>query len=93
VGPVYRGHPEDARLLAGCYTRSLELAAERGLRSVALPAISCGVYGYPLEEACRIAVDTTLAFLADHPAIERILFVLFSESDRQVYERYLQRLA
>jgi O-acetyl-ADP-ribose deacetylase (regulator of RNase III) len=93
VGPVYRGHPEDARLLAGCYTRSLELAAERGLRSVAFPAISCGVYGYPLEEACRIAVDTTAAYLSGHPEIQRVVFVLFSGKDRKVYEDYLQGLA
>jgi O-acetyl-ADP-ribose deacetylase (regulator of RNase III) len=93
VGPVYRGRPEDARLLASCYTSSLMLAAERGLTGVAFPAISCGVYGYPLEDACRVAVDTTLAFLADHPVLARVVFVLFSEKDRQVYEAYLRQLA
>lgn len=93
VGPVYRGRPEDARLLAGCYTSSLTLAAERQLATIAFPAISCGVYGYPLADACKIAIDTTLAFLEKHPEIQRVVFVLFSESDRQTYSAYRQRLA
>lgn len=93
VGPVYRGRPEDARLLAGCYTSSLTLAAERQLAAIAFPAISCGVYGYPLADACKIAIDTTLAFLEKHPEIQRVVFVLFSESDRQTYSAYRQRLA
>lgn len=92
VGPVYRGRPEDARLLADCYTHSLSLASEHHLSSLGFPAISCGVYGYPLEEACRIAVDTTLAFLARHSEIRRVVFMLFSEGDRKVYDDYLQRL-
>jgi O-acetyl-ADP-ribose deacetylase len=93
VGPVYRGRPEDARLLQSCYVNSLKLAAERQLASIAFPAISCGVYGYPLEAACRIAVDTTLAFLANAPDLQRVVFILFSDSDRRVYEDYLKRLA
>lgn len=92
VGPVYRGRPEDARLLASCYTSSLALASAHHLASVAFPAISCGVYGYPMEEACRIAVDTTAAYLDGHPEIQQVVFVLFSESHRKVYEDYLQRL-
>jgi O-acetyl-ADP-ribose deacetylase (regulator of RNase III) len=93
VGPVYQGRPEDARLLAGCYTSSLGLAAERQLATIAFPAISCGVYGYPLADACKIAIDTTLAFLGEHPEIQRVVFVLFSDSDRQTYSAYRQRLA
>jgi O-acetyl-ADP-ribose deacetylase (regulator of RNase III) len=93
VGPVYRGRPEDPRLLKSCYVNSLKLAAQRQLASIAFPAISCGVYGYPLEAACRIAVDTTLAFLTDHPGLQRVFFVLFSDSDRRVYEDYLKSLA
>lgn len=92
VGPVYRGRPEDARLLKSCYVNSLKLAAERRLNSIAFPAISCGVYGYPLEAACTIAVDTTLAFLAEHPTPQRVAFVLFSDHDRRVYEDYLKNL-
>ncbi len=93
VGPVYRGRPEDPRLLESCYVNTLKLAAGRQLESIAFPAISCGVYGYPLEAACKIAVDTTLAFLANHPGLQRVVFVLFSDSDRRVYEDYLKSLA
>jgi O-acetyl-ADP-ribose deacetylase (regulator of RNase III) len=92
VGPVYRGRPEDARLLADCYVNSLTLAAERKLATIAFPAISCGVYGYPLEAACKIAVDTTRAFLEGHPEIQRVIFVLFSDGDRVLYEKYLKSL-
>jgi O-acetyl-ADP-ribose deacetylase (regulator of RNase III) len=92
VGPVYRGRPEDARLLADCYVNSLTLAAERKLATIAFPAISCGVYGYPLEAACKIAVDTTRAFLEGHPEIQRVIFVLFSDRDRALYEKYLKSL-
>ncbi len=92
VGPVYRGRPEDPRLLAGCYRNSLELAAQKGARSIAFPAVSCGVYGYPIEDACRIAVETTLAFLTENEGIERVIFVLFAARDRQVYEDHIARL-
>jgi O-acetyl-ADP-ribose deacetylase (regulator of RNase III) len=93
VGPIYRGRPEDARLLASCYVSSLTLAAERQLASIAFPAISCGVYGYPIEEACKIAIDTTLDFLAAHPGMARVVFVLFSDKDRRIYANYRQKLA
>jgi len=93
VGPIYRGRPEDARLLASCYVSSLSLAAERQLASIAFPAISCGVYGYPIEEACKIAIDTTLDFLAAHPGMTRVVFILFSDKDRRIYADYRQQLA
>ena len=93
VGPVYRGRPEDPRLLAGCYTNSLTLAADKQLTSIAFPAISCGVYGYPVPDACKIAIDTTLHFLARQPVINRVVFILFSEEDRQIYQDYLRGLA
>jgi O-acetyl-ADP-ribose deacetylase len=93
VGPIYRGRSEDARLLTNCYVNSLSLAAERQLASIAFPAISCGVYGYPLADACQIAIDTTLGVLADHPEIQRVVFVLFSDNNRQIYETYLKRLS
>jgi O-acetyl-ADP-ribose deacetylase (regulator of RNase III) len=92
VGPVYRGVPDDARLLASCYRSSLELAAGKGLKSLAFPAISCGVYGYPVEAAAPIAVETTCAFLGDHPLPERVVFVLFSPEHCGVYQRHLARL-
>lgn len=79
VGPVYRdGNHGEPELLASCYRRSLEIALERGIRSVAFPAISCGVYGYPIPEAARIAVSTVREFLSAHQGIELVRFVLFS---------------
>jgi O-acetyl-ADP-ribose deacetylase (regulator of RNase III) len=92
VGPVYRGTPDDARLLASCYRSSLELAAGKGLGSLAFPAISCGVYGYPVEEAAPIAIETTLAFLGERPLPERVVFVLFSPEHCGVYQQHLARL-
>jgi len=92
VGPVYRGTPGDQAALTGCYRNSLRLATEHGIRTIAFPAISCGVYGYPIEKACRVAVDTTRAFLADHPSIEQVIFVLFSDPDLEVYRTYLNSL-
>lgn len=91
VGPVYhRMNPVQAEnLLEQCYRNSLTLAADSGLSSIAFPAISCGVYGYPIEDACRIAVDSACRFLQDNPSIQQVVFILFSESDRQVYERHL----
>ena len=93
VGPVYSGKPRDKTLLTGCYRNSLQLAADNNLASVAFPAISCGVYGYPIEEACQIAVDTTCGFLQTSPPIARVIFMLFSPADLKVYEEYLGSLA
>ena len=88
VGPVWHGggHNEDA-LLASCYRRSLELAAENGLRSVAFPAISTGVYGFPPDRAAKIAVETvknTLSRAA--PGIERVTFCCFSPESAREHE-------
>jgi O-acetyl-ADP-ribose deacetylase (regulator of RNase III) len=81
VGPVWhgggRGEPE---LLASCYRNCFRLAKEHGLASLAFPAISCGVFGYPREAAARIAVAESRQALADHPALERVLLVAFDES-------------
>jgi len=89
VGPVYSGKPQDQTLLSGCYQNSLKLAADHNLRSIAFPAISCGVYGYPIAEACRIAVNTTINFLKTETSVEKVIFMLFSQSDLKVYEDYL----
>ena len=82
VGPVYtggkRGEPE---LLAACYRRSLEVARENGLKSLAFPAISTGVYGYPFEAATEIALRTTADTLGRITSIERVIFVFFSHAD------------
>ncbi len=92
VGPVYSGKPRDKTLLTGCYQNSLKLAAENNVHSLAFPAISCGVYGYPIEEACKIAINTACAFLKNNPTMEKMIFMLFSAGDLKVYLEYIQSL-
>lgn len=90
VGPVYRdGKSGEPELLASCYRRSLEIADRHGLKSIAFSAISTGVYGYPIEAATRIAVDTVRAHLAGTSGIAEVIFCCFSEGDLQVYQRAL----
>lgn len=93
VGPVWQGGDAgEEELLASCHRRSLELAAELGCRSVAFPAISTGVYRFPVERAAPIALRTTAEGLARHESIERASFVLFSEGHLRVFERALAGL-
>jgi len=89
VGPVYKGQPTDKCLLKSCYENSLQLAADHEVKSVAFPAISCGVYGYPIEAACQVAVDTTYAFLKTHDIPEKIIFILFSSHDHDAYRHFI----
>lgn len=77
VGPVWRGGQRgEAELLAGAYLRSLELAVEHDCRSIALPALSAGAYGYPMDLAARVALQTAIDFLRRHGKPERVRFVL-----------------
>jgi O-acetyl-ADP-ribose deacetylase (regulator of RNase III) len=93
VGPVYRGGAHgEAELLASAYRRSLEVASENGLSSVAFPSISTGAYGYPIEEAARIALQTAIDYLRAHTDIVLVRFVLFSGSDFEVYKDTLADL-
>ena len=92
VGPVYRGKSEDKTLLGACYRNSLQLAVDNNVASVAFPAISCGVYGYPIAEACRIAVDTTCMFLRSNPSLEKVIYMLFSPEDLRIYQGYVRSL-
>ncbi len=92
VGPVYRGRPTDSHLLESCYRHSLELAAQYKMVSMAFPAVSCGIYGYPLEKACRIAIRTTRVFLKTSPLPEKVFFILFSEHDEGIYRTCLSNL-
>jgi O-acetyl-ADP-ribose deacetylase (regulator of RNase III) len=86
VGPVYSGTAEDSRLLSLCYHNSLSLARKHNASSIAFPAISCGIYGYPIEKACRVAVDTTCAFIKNSPSIKNVVFILFSQKDLETYQ-------
>jgi O-acetyl-ADP-ribose deacetylase (regulator of RNase III) len=94
VGPVYRGTPRDRELLSACYRNSLDLAVQHRLASIAFPAISCGVYGYPIEEACRVAVSTTIKFLETHSSpLKKVIFELFSAADLKIYQDHLATLS
>ena len=90
VGPVWSGGRRgEAALLRGCYTNSLQLAAERGLRSIAFPSISTGAYGYPIARAAEIAVATVRDELRKPTSLEFVRFVCFSAADLAVYRRLL----
>jgi O-acetyl-ADP-ribose deacetylase (regulator of RNase III) len=91
VGPVWsggaRGEPE---LLAACYRNSLQLAADNDLATIAFPAISCGVYGYPIDQAVTIAVREAGDFLATHPNLKQVIFACFGDD---IYRHYAAALA
>lgn len=86
VGPIWSGGDADEdRLLANCYRRSLEVAVENELRTIAFPAISTGVYGFPMERAAQIAVRTVASFLSASPSIVEVIFCCFSEKSAEAH--------
>lgn len=91
VGPVWEGGcAGEPALLASCYRRSLEVALENGVRSIAFPSISTGIFGYPLRQAAEIAVRTVREFAAAHPeAFDEVIFVTFGDKAKAVYEAVL----
>ncbi len=90
VGPIWHGgDTNEAKLLTSCYERSLELADAHGLKSIAFPAISTGVYGYPLDAACAIAVKTVVSF--DSTNLEVARFVCFDASTLEIYQALLSQ--
>jgi O-acetyl-ADP-ribose deacetylase len=94
VGPVWHGGDQgEAELLASCYRRAIELAAENGCRRVAFPAISTGVYRYPLEQAAHVALTTTTEAIADHAAVDEARFWLFDQRSHDTFASVLDRLA
>jgi O-acetyl-ADP-ribose deacetylase (regulator of RNase III) len=90
VGPVWiGGQSGEPELLASCYRRSIEIAAGNGIASLAFPGISTGIYGYPVEQAARVAVETVRESLRQFPAVREVIFCCFSAGDLEIYERLL----
>jgi len=93
VGPVWRGGSQDEpKLLADAYRNSLRLAVSNGLKSVAFPSISTGAYGYPIEQASRVALNVIREFLEREDKLERVVFVLFTKEDLEIYEKAAKHL-
>jgi O-acetyl-ADP-ribose deacetylase len=91
VGPVWRGGASgEAPLLASCYSRSLQIAAENKCKTIAFPCISTGVYGYPKTEAASIAVNTTKSFLSENEHPQKVIFVCFDEESYSIYKKLLK---
>jgi O-acetyl-ADP-ribose deacetylase (regulator of RNase III) len=90
VGPIWRGGKHgEPETLADCYRNSLQLAVENGIKTIAFPAISCGAYGYPIQEATQIALKTTREFLASTDQIDKVIFVLWGQEIYDAYRRIL----
>ncbi|MGE5365221.1 MAG: O-acetyl-ADP-ribose deacetylase, partial [Bacteroidota bacterium] len=93
VGPVWRGGSHSEKeLLSSCYRRSLEIAAQNGLKTIAFPAISTGIYGYPFDQASRIAINTVAEFLNENDSIEMVTFVLFGKNDYELFGSILKEM-
>lgn len=91
VGPVWRGGVNgEPGLLASCYSRSMEIASKNGIRSLAFPSISTGIYGYPVELAAEVAIATVRSAVQRFSDIEEVMFCCFSDGDFAVYQRKLQ---
>jgi len=93
VGPRYSGSPKDAELLSSAYRSSLALCTQNNISSISFPSISTGIYGYPVEEASRIALKTVMDYLKDHPEVKLVRFVLFDPKTFNVYEESLKEMA
>ena len=90
VGPVWKGgNSGEKELLAACYRNSLQIALEKGIKSVAFPSISTGVYGYPIDKAAETAVNSVKEFLASYDKFDKIIFVCFGMSAYNIYKTLL----
>jgi O-acetyl-ADP-ribose deacetylase (regulator of RNase III) len=90
VGPIWSGgHRGEAQLLTNCYRNSLGVAVTSEVKTIAFPAISCGAYRYPIGEAARIAVETTVAFLEQDQTIDKVTFVVATEEIEEAYRRLM----
>jgi len=92
VGPRYAGSLKDPELLSGAYRKSLELCSQNKISSIAFPSISTGIYGYPVEEASKVALKTVTEYLKDHPEIKLVRFVLFDSKTFEVYKESLNAI-
>jgi O-acetyl-ADP-ribose deacetylase (regulator of RNase III) len=94
VGPVYGEHEgREPELLAMAYRSAIECASQHGLKTLAFPAISCGIYGYPLESAAQTSLEAVMAALEDHPEIELVRFCFVGDEERAAFERAYRDLA
>jgi O-acetyl-ADP-ribose deacetylase (regulator of RNase III) len=93
VGPVWHGgKSNEDELLSSAYRRSLEVAVNNSLRTIAFPNISTGIYGFPKERAAKIAIDTVLEFTKTHKSIEKVIFVIFDNVNYQIYKKLLHNM-
>jgi len=93
VGPVWnQGEKGEAELLANAYRNSLLVAVENEVKTIAFPNISTGIYGYPLQEAAQIALETTQIFLAENKELEEVIFVCFSSENYRIYQDLLKKI-
>jgi len=92
VGPRYSGKKEDEEMLSRCYINSLKLAVEHGIRSISFPAISTGIYGYPMEEAARVAISSIIKFLKEHDVSLKVRMVLYDKRAYDVHKNMLMKM-
>jgi len=93
VGPVWRGGKnKESDVLRNCYKNVLTIAQKENIKSISFPSISTGIYGYPIDKASKIALTTVIEYIERHAFFDEIRFVLFSESDLEVYENSLKKL-
>lgn len=92
VGPIYYGNPNEKDLLESCYTESLKLARENGIHSIAFPSISTGAYGYPIKEACPIAMNAVKSWLDNNKDYEmEVIFCCFGQEDASIYKNNFEK--
>jgi len=94
VGPIYRGgNKGEAELLKSAYLESLKIASSKKLKSISFPAISTGAYGYPIQKAARIALQTTIEYLQEHSDIKLVRFILYDQDTYEIFKKELQNLS
>lgn len=91
LGPVYGIDKPEDKLLASCYSNALKIADEKGIKSIAFPAISTGIFGYPVEEAAKVALDTIIKTAPNLKNVKTIRFVLYSQSDYEIHKKVLEQ--